>query len=64
MGSVWGFSPLGEPLYRIVSRTGIMTTNVAFGGPGNRSLFITESDTGTILRAELAVPGRRMASHA
>ena len=64
MGCVWAFSPLGEPLYRIVSCTGIMTTNVAFGGPGNRSLFITESDTGTILRAELGVPGRLMASHA
>ncbi len=64
MGCVWAFSPLGEPLYRIVSCTGIMTTNVAFGGPDNRSLFITESDTGTILRAELPVPGRAMQSHA
>jgi gluconolactonase len=63
MGCVWAFSPLGEPLYRIVSCAGIMTTNIAFGGPGNRSLFITESDTGTILRAELGVPGRFMASH-
>jgi gluconolactonase len=64
MGCVWVFSPLGEPLYRIVSCTGIMTTNVAFGGPENRSLFITESDTGTILRAELPTPGRTMQSHA
>ncbi|MBV8653863.1 MAG: SMP-30/gluconolactonase/LRE family protein [Alphaproteobacteria bacterium] len=64
MGCVWAFSPLGEPLYRIVSCTGIMTTNVAFGGPENRSLFITESDTGTILRAELPTPGRKMQSHA
>jgi gluconolactonase len=64
MGCVWAFSPLGEPLYRIVSCAGIMTTNMAFGGKDNRSLFITESDTGTILRAELPVPGRAMQSHA
>jgi gluconolactonase len=64
MGCVWVFSPLGEPLYRIVSSAGIMTTNMAFGGAGNRSLFITESDTGTILRAELPVAGRPMYSHA
>jgi gluconolactonase len=63
MGSVWGFSPLGEPLWRIVSCAGIMTTNIAFDGAGNRSLFITESDTGSILRATLPNPGRRMASH-
>ncbi len=32
-------------------------------GRSGKSLFITESRTGTVLRAELQVPGRRMYSH-
>ena len=63
MGSVWVFSRLGEPLYRVRSCDGIYTTNIAFGGPDNTSLFITESDTGSILRADMPVPGRPMYAH-
>ena len=63
MGSVWVFSPLGEPLYRIKSCAGLTITNCAFGGPGRKTLFITESKTGSILKAELPVPGRLMYSH-
>ena len=62
-GSVWIFSPIGQPLYRIKSCRGNFPTNIAYGGPENRTVFITESDTGTILRAELPVPGRTMYSH-
>jgi gluconolactonase len=62
---VWVFSPFAEPLYRIRSCTsGRTLTNLAFGGPDNRTLFMTESATGTILRAELEVPGKPMFSHA
>ncbi|HEY0832693.1 MAG TPA: SMP-30/gluconolactonase/LRE family protein [Azospirillum sp.] len=57
-GSVWGFDILGAPKYRIVSREGLFTTNIAFGGPGNRSLYITESESGTILRATLPMAGK------
>jgi len=63
LGTVWLFDQLGEPRYRIRSCEGISTTNLAFGGPGNRSLFITESDTGTILQAEVPVAGHPMFSH-
>jgi len=63
LGSIWIFSPLGEPLYRIRSCNGLATTNLAFGGPDNKSLFITESSTGTILRAEIPYRGRVMYSH-
>lgn len=63
-GCVWSFSPLGHPIHRIVSCTGLSTTNVAFGGADNTSLFITESETGTILRAELSFAGKTMYSHA
>lgn len=63
LGTVWLFSRLGEPLYRIKSCAGLATTNCAYGGKDRKSLFITESATGTVLRAELPVPGRTMFSH-
>ncbi|MFA7604125.1 MAG: SMP-30/gluconolactonase/LRE family protein [Novosphingobium sp.] len=62
-GAVWLFSAvLGEPKLRINSSRGIHTTNCAFGGPDNRTLFITESQSGTVLRARLDVPGRPLVS--
>ena len=60
MGSVWSFSRLGEPAWRIRSPEGLLTTNVAFGGPEHRRLYITESHSGSILTADLPVPGRRL----
>lgn len=57
MGSVWVFSSLGEPLYRVRCETGITSTNVAFGGRQNRDLYITESESGHILKARLPLPG-------
>jgi gluconolactonase len=57
LGTVWLFDPLGEPLRRIRSPEGLMTTNVAYGGPDGRTLHIVESATGTVLRARLDVPG-------
>ncbi|WP_423460176.1 SMP-30/gluconolactonase/LRE family protein [Ottowia sp. VDI28] len=62
-GTVWIFSPIGEPLYRIRSCTGLRTTNVAFGGPERRTLFITEAERGAILMARLPHPGKLMFSH-
>ena len=63
MGSVWLFSRLGRPLYEIQSCTGHATTNAAYGGPDGRTLYITESETGTILQARLDVPGLQLYSH-
>lgn len=57
-GTVWRLSPRAEPLLRIASCAGWSTTNLAFGGPDRRSLFITESETGSILRAELPAAGQ------
>jgi gluconolactonase len=62
-GTVWRLSPRAEPLERIASCAGWSTTNVAFGGADRRSLFITESETGSILRAELGAPGAPLYSH-
>ena len=63
MGTVWWFSPLGEPLLRIRSDVGLATTNLAYGGPDNRTLYITESESGSILRVDMPVAGRAMFSH-
>ena len=63
LGSVWRLSPFAEPLDRVVSCAGRSTTNLAFGGPEARSLFVTESETGSILRAELPAPGQVLYSH-
>jgi gluconolactonase len=63
-GCVWVFTPYAEPLYRIRSCTsGRTLTNLAFGGDENRTLFMTDSSTGTILYADLETPGKRLYSH-
>jgi gluconolactonase len=63
-GSIWRLSHVAEPLLRVPSKEGINTTNVAFGGPDRKSLFITESGTGSILRAEMPASGQLLYSHA
>jgi gluconolactonase len=62
-GSVWIFDAHGEPLYRLRSAAGRHTTNLAYGGPGRRTLYVVESETGSILKAELPTPGKAMFSH-
>lgn len=60
-GSAWLFSAIrGEPKLRIDSPEGIYTTNCAFGGPDNKTLFITESKSGCILTAAMPVAGRSL----
>lgn len=62
-GTVWVFSPLGEPVARVRSSAGIRTTNVAFDPIDRRLLYVTEAEDGVILRAQLDRPGRPMFSH-
>jgi len=63
LGAVWKFSPQGEPILRINSCAGKMTTNIAFGGKDNQDLFITESDSGSVLVARMDTPGQALFSH-
>jgi len=63
MGTVWVFDARGEPVYRVRSCAENHTTNVAYGGADNRTLFITESGSGSILKARLDIPGKPMYSH-
>lgn len=48
IGSVWVFDPWGEPLRRIDSPAGRLTTNATFS-KDQQSLYITESDSGSML---------------
>ncbi|MES2610111.1 MAG: SMP-30/gluconolactonase/LRE family protein [Pseudomonadota bacterium] len=63
MGCVWLFSPLGEPLLRVQSCAGLSISNVVYGGPDRKTLYITESATGSILTAQMPVAGQRLYSH-
>lgn len=63
LGCIWVFSPLGEPLYRIVSCRGKMITNIAFSIDEPDRLFIVDSSTSTILTAKLPIRGRLPYSH-
>lgn len=61
--AVWVWSPDGLPLYRVTACDGgKLTTNMAYGGAGNRSLFITNSLSGNVLVAEMPHPGQPMYS--
>lgn len=66
MGLVWVHNTLGQPIAVVRSPRGLGTTNCAFGGLDGRTLYITESDSGTILKAEFApelgIRGARMFS--
>jgi gluconolactonase len=63
LATVWLFDELGEVRYRVKSSVGLFTTNIAFGGPDRRDLYITESHSGTILRARVPTPGKILYSH-
>jgi len=63
VGAVWLFSRRGEPIARIQSTVGYHTTNIAFGGADGKTLFITESESGSILQARVPSPGLRLFSH-
>jgi gluconolactonase len=50
-------------LYRVNTCAGLSIANIAFGGPENKTVYIVESATGTILAAEMPVAGNPLFSH-
>jgi gluconolactonase len=60
---IWRFDSDGMPTHLIEACVGHHMTNVAYGGPDNKTLFITEADTGSILTCEMPVPGKVLYSH-
>jgi gluconolactonase len=61
LGSVWLFSPEGEPQLRIRTPRRPLSTNCAFGGPDRKHLYITTPSS--VLVAPVPVSGARMFSH-
>ncbi|MDF3919539.1 SMP-30/gluconolactonase/LRE family protein [Salinicola salarius] len=60
-GCVWVFDQHGVPLWRLRSPTaGRTLTNLAFGGPDRKRLYMTESATGSILTIDMEIPGRAL----
>ncbi len=59
LGTVWLFDRDGEPKYRVRTAPGAGSkiTNVAYGGPDNARLYMTEVESGCILVADAPVPG-------
>lgn len=62
-GALWQFNAQGELQTQIRSCAGLWTTNLAYGGTEGRTLYITEAETGSILRVELRHPGLPLYSH-
>jgi gluconolactonase len=60
LAHVFLFAPNGECIARIRSCAGASCTNVAFGGPGRKQLYITESATGSILVADMPHAGIKL----
>lgn len=61
LGTVWLLDHDGAPTHRVVTPPGHgrKITNVVYGGPGEATLYMTETETGTLLVADGPVPGRR-----
>lgn len=57
LGLVWVLNHRGEPETVLRSCAGASLTNLAFGGPERRTLYCTESVTGSVLRATLETAG-------
>ena len=55
-GNVVILNPEGELIERI-SVGGLYPTNVAFGGPGRTTLYVTEVETGSVYRFNTEYPG-------
>jgi gluconolactonase len=56
-GVVWVLDRYAEPVLALRSPVGDLVTNVAYGGPDRTTLYCTEASSGTVLAAELDVPG-------
>jgi gluconolactonase len=59
MGVVWVFNRIGLPVYRIETCATDKLTNLAYGGPERKDLYILDGN-GTILVARMPVPGLTM----
>jgi gluconolactonase len=57
LACVWVLNHRAEPLQVLRTDAGASLTNLAFGGPGRKTLYCTESTSGSILCAPMAAEG-------
>jgi gluconolactonase len=57
LGYVWVLNTRAEPVWVLRGPEGASTTNIAFGGPERKRLFVTDSTHGEVLYADLEVAG-------
>jgi len=57
LGYVWVLNARAEPVWVLRGPEGSSTTNIAYGGPHRRRLFVTDSTHGDILCADMDVAG-------
>ena len=60
LGRVWRLNDLAEPVEILLSPAGRSTTNLCYGGEDMRTLFITESVSGSILSCTMSTPGKTL----
>jgi gluconolactonase len=60
LGVAWVLDHKAHPVEVLRSTAGASITNVAFGGPGRRTAYFTESMTGTVMKAQMPVAGTRL----
>jgi gluconolactonase len=61
LGYAWVLNHRAEPVLVLRSPLGMSLTNVAFGGPDRKTLYCTESVSGSILRSTLDTAGLPLA---
>jgi len=57
LGYVWVLNRHAEPEQVICGPKGASITNMAFGGPDQKTLYVTNSTDGQVMRAEMDAPG-------
>jgi gluconolactonase len=60
LGYVWVLNQRAEPVQVLRGTTGHSLTNMAFGGSEGRTLFVTDSSSGSILCADMATAGMKL----
>lgn len=61
LGYVWVLNTRAEPVEVLRGPAGASITNLAFGGPERRTLYVTDSTHGRVMTAEMDVPGLPLA---
>ncbi|SFM88603.1 SMP-30/gluconolactonase/LRE family protein [Variovorax sp. OV329] len=62
LGYVWVLNARAEPVEVLRGPAGASITNLAFGGAQRRTLYVTDSTHGQVLRADMNEPGLPLAS--